>query len=375
MQTENHGLKIAIKELAAGLRSVTNGKLTVKEAKSDQARNEALISLENRTRDLEEAETYFEAQLKLEKERQTSAAAEPPAAAAEPPPEADPPTEPADLPTDPPPEDSDLPAEADLIQMTTERIHEAILQIVKDTDTETWERYEKEAAMISEETPAADALTEKGKLLEELIGKEKYIDILEEAITGDAVHTDTKEPEKIEIDKERVDTSKEKSHVIISESDFKKYFRPATELTEQLNWNKENTPIPELDIRKESSTLTDIFKYFARFTRWVTRRKQVRFTTGTANRYPLYKLGDTEESRKSTDEQKAEIDAILSRVNTDEKSTPFSPGENVIFIGDGSNDFEKFERFKIIAFGIKDHGQFPVGGVMMERAGMPASQK
>ena len=68
MADGNYALKGAIKGLVAGLRGVTAGKLAVKKAKTERARQEATIALENRRQNFAEAQAFLKHQIELSKE-------------------------------------------------------------------------------------------------------------------------------------------------------------------------------------------------------------------------------------------------------------------------------------------------------------------
>ena len=69
MADGNYALKGAIKGLVAGLRGVTAGKLAVKKAKTERARQEATIALENRRQNFAEAQAFLKHQIELSKEQ------------------------------------------------------------------------------------------------------------------------------------------------------------------------------------------------------------------------------------------------------------------------------------------------------------------
>ena len=69
MADGNYALKGAIKGLVAGLRGVTAGKLAVKKAKTERARQEAEIALQNRRQNFAEAQAFLKHQIELSKEQ------------------------------------------------------------------------------------------------------------------------------------------------------------------------------------------------------------------------------------------------------------------------------------------------------------------
>ena len=75
MADGNYALKGAIKGLVAGLRGVTAGKLAVKKAKTERARQEATIALENRRQNFAEAQAFLKHQIELSKEQRETKAA------------------------------------------------------------------------------------------------------------------------------------------------------------------------------------------------------------------------------------------------------------------------------------------------------------
>ena len=69
MADGNYALKGAIKGLVAGLRGVTAGKLAVKKARTEHARQEAEIALQNRRQNFAEAQAFLKHQIALSKEQ------------------------------------------------------------------------------------------------------------------------------------------------------------------------------------------------------------------------------------------------------------------------------------------------------------------
>ena len=69
MADGNYALKGAIKGLVAGLRGVTAGKLAVKNAKTERARQEAEIALQNRRQNFTEAQAFLKQQIELSREQ------------------------------------------------------------------------------------------------------------------------------------------------------------------------------------------------------------------------------------------------------------------------------------------------------------------